>query len=104
MGTHATIKIKNSPIAIYVHYDGYNLSEECNFICKELKQAFGDCRVDDDPEYATFRMVAALLKFKPEYNGGNYGLCLSENKEEFNYTIFKTDDGDVDWECPELNR
>lgn len=106
MGTHATISIKNADMQIYVHYDGYDLRAECDYICDALQNSYGTVRVEDDPEYASMRMVDALLKYMNEtkryYTGTGYGLRSNDTAEEYNYVIY-SENGEVKWKCDELS-
>ena len=101
MSTTATIKIKDADVAVYVHWDGYDLANLCEKICTALKNNYGDVRVDNDPAYATMRMVDTIIKTE-EYDGLGYGLVASDCTEDYNYVIYS--DGDnVTWSCEELD-
>lgn len=101
MSTTATIKIKDADVAVYVHWDGYDLAKLCDEICNALKNNYFDVRVDDDPAYAMMRVVDTIIKIKG-YDGLGYGLVASDRTEEYNYVIYS--DGDnITWSCEALD-
>lgn len=101
MSTTATIKIKDADVAVYVHWNGYDLTKLCDEICIALKNNYSDVRVEGDPVYGMMRVVDTIIKTEG-YDGLNYGLIAGDCTEDYNYVIYS--DGDnITWSCKELN-